>query len=104
MEVLLDHRTAFLRSLLASYEENGGPKIDEARFLRMSDLNLMCWATNIISNVTQVLKHTKTKEWPEIKDWMDERLVGRFQTRTHCAQFRIALGLWRKLGLHGKFK
>merc|ERR1719436_1085986 len=104
MEVLFEHRAAFLRSLLASYAENGGPRIDEERFMQMSDLNLMCWATNIISNVTQVLKHTKTKEWADIKDWMDERLVGRFQTRAHCSQFKIALQLWRKLDLHQLFK
>jgi len=102
-EVLVEHREDFLETLLSSYELYGGPGLDEDRFKQMSDLQMMQWATGIISNVTQVLKHTKPKEWADVKDWMDERLLGRFQTRTHCAQFKIALQLWRKLDLYPKF-
>eukprot|EP00913_Durusdinium_trenchii_P017025 g16010.t1 len=47
-------------------------------------------------NVTQVLKFTKAAEWQEIKDWMDPRLLDRFQTRAHTTQFKEALQLYRK--------
>mmetsp|Transcript_37263 Transcript_37263/g.74216 ORF Transcript_37263/g.74216 Transcript_37263/m.74216 type:complete len:283 (+) Transcript_37263:27-875(+) len=104
MEVLEKHREEFLEAVANSYELYGGPKIDFQRFKQMSDLMLMQWACSITSNVTQVLKHTKPKEWADITHWMDERLVGRFQTRAHCSQFKIALQLWRRLGLYGRFQ
>ncbi|CAK9101731.1 unnamed protein product [Durusdinium trenchii] len=54
-------------------------------------------------NVTQVLKFTKAAEWQEIKDWMDPRLLDRFQTRAHTTQFKEALQLYRKWDLYGVF-
>merc|ERR1719507_2316344 len=103
-EVLLEHREDFLDTAVSSYALYGGPQLDDDRSKQMSDLQQMTWACSIIANVSQVLKHTKPKEWPEIKDWMDEKLLGRFQTRAHCSQFRIALQQWRKLDLHKKFE
>ncbi|CAK9055578.1 E3 ubiquitin-protein ligase HERC2 [Durusdinium trenchii] len=56
-----------------------------------------------LGNVTQVLKFTKAAEWQEIKDWMDPRLLDRFQTRAHTTQFKEALQLYRKWDLYGVF-
>lgn len=69
-----------------------------------SNLAMLQWAPGIISNVTQVLKFTKAKEWAEIKDWMDPRLVGRFQVRAHTTQFKQSLQLWRRWGLYDEFR
>mmetsp|Transcript_3478 Transcript_3478/g.12822 ORF Transcript_3478/g.12822 Transcript_3478/m.12822 type:complete len:520 (-) Transcript_3478:170-1729(-) len=103
MEVLLEHREAFLETAVDSYLLYGGPKLNLERMVMMNNLQLMSWACSIPANVTQVLKHTKKNDWPEIKDWMDPRLLDRFQTRTHCSQFKIALQLWRKAGLYNRF-
>merc|ERR1711957_445508 len=103
MEVLLEHRDAFLETAVDSLLLYGGPKLNKQRFTTMSDLQMMLWAVSITANVAQVMKHTAKKEWPTIKDWMDPRLAGRFQTRAHCSQFKIALQLWRKMGLYNRF-
>jgi len=102
-EVLLAHRDEFLETMLGSYELYGGGKLDAERFQQMSDLGMMQWACSVIANVSQVLKHTKAKEWAEIKEWSDERLLSRFQTRAHTTQFKISLLLWRKWDLYNKF-
>mmetsp|Transcript_90011 Transcript_90011/g.197082 ORF Transcript_90011/g.197082 Transcript_90011/m.197082 type:complete len:520 (+) Transcript_90011:36-1595(+) len=102
-EVLLQHRDAFLETAVNSYLLYGGPKLNLDRFTKMNNLQMMSWACGITANVTQVMKHTKKNEWSDIKDWMDPKLVGRFQTRTHCSQFKIALQLWRQMGLYEKF-
>jgi len=69
----------------------------------MSNLQMAIWSCACIQNVSQVMKFTKAKEWSEINDWMDERLAGRFQVRTHCAQFKESLQLWRRWGLYEEF-
>mmetsp|Transcript_65756 Transcript_65756/g.169248 ORF Transcript_65756/g.169248 Transcript_65756/m.169248 type:complete len:514 (-) Transcript_65756:56-1597(-) len=104
VEVLLGHRDAFLKAFAESYEENGGPRVDTTRMKTMSNLLMMQWACGIISNVTQVLKFTKAKEWEDVKDWMDPKLIDRFQVRAHCTQFKHALQLWRKWDLHKEFE
>lgn len=103
-EVLLEHRDAFLRAFIDSYAENGGPRLDLERFKIMSNLQMLMWSMNITSNVSQVLKFTKPTEWAEIKDWMDPRLLDRFQTRAHTTQFKEALQLYKKWNLYGVFQ
>jgi len=103
-EVLQKHHGAFLEAFIESYSEHGGPLLDLERFKMMSLLQMMNWSATIISNVAQVLKYTKPKEWSEITDWMDPRLVDRFQTRAHTTQFKEALQLWQKWDLFSVFK
>mmetsp|Transcript_58695 Transcript_58695/g.109882 ORF Transcript_58695/g.109882 Transcript_58695/m.109882 type:complete len:641 (+) Transcript_58695:61-1983(+) len=102
-EVLLEHRDAFLEAFLSSYEQNGGPSLDRERFKMMSNLMMLNWSLTVISNVAQVLKFTKAQEWQEIKDWMDPRLVDRFQTRAHTTQFKESLQLYQKWDLYNVF-
>merc|ERR1712126_379831 len=102
-EVLLAHRDDFLETMLGSYELYGGGKLDSERFRQMSDLAMMQWACNVVANVSQVLKHTKAKEWADIKSFNDDRVLKRFQTRAHTTQFRASLLLWRKCDLYNKF-
>ncbi|CAL1147233.1 unnamed protein product [Cladocopium goreaui] len=103
-EVLLEHRDVFLRAFIDSYAENGGPRLDLERFKTMSNLQMLMWSMNITSNVSQVLKFTRPTEWAEIKDWMDPRLLDRFQTRAHTTQFKEALQLYKKWNLYGVFQ
>jgi len=103
-EVLLEHRDAFLEAFASSYEQNGGPSLDRERFKKMSNLLMLQWCVTVISNVAQVLKFTKAQEWQDIKDWMDPRLVDRFQTRAHTTQFKESLQLYRKWDLYSFFK
>ncbi|CAK9101662.1 unnamed protein product [Durusdinium trenchii] len=102
-EVLLEYRDTFLKTFIDSFAENGGPQLDMERFKTMCCLQMLLWSFNITSNVTQVLKFTKAAEWQEIKDWMDPRLLDRFQTRAHTTQFKEALQLYRKWDLYGVF-
>eukprot|EP00408_Alexandrium_pacificum_P033571 CAMPEP_0171273774 /NCGR_PEP_ID=MMETSP0790-20130122/62467_1 /TAXON_ID=2925 /ORGANISM="Alexandrium catenella, Strain OF101" /LENGTH=413 /DNA_ID=CAMNT_0011742791 /DNA_START=16 /DNA_END=1254 /DNA_ORIENTATION=- len=90
VEVLMEKRDDFLRAFIESYAENGGPTLDFDRFKMMSQLLMIGWSATVIQNVSQVLKHTKQKEWDSINDWEDEKLVGRFQTRAHCTQFKYS--------------
>mmetsp|Transcript_35157 Transcript_35157/g.81624 ORF Transcript_35157/g.81624 Transcript_35157/m.81624 type:complete len:590 (+) Transcript_35157:57-1826(+) len=104
VEVLLGHRDAFLWAFIDSYAENGGPFLDFDRLQSINNLSMMGWSANVIQNVSQVLKNTKPKEWPNVKQWKSKELCGRFQTRAHCTQFMEALQLWRKMDLFTKFK
>lgn len=70
----------------------------------MSNLLMLQWCVTVISNVAQVLKFTKAQEWQDIKDWMDPRLLDRFQTRAHTTQFKESLQLYRKWDLYTFFK
>mmetsp|Transcript_93824 Transcript_93824/g.201443 ORF Transcript_93824/g.201443 Transcript_93824/m.201443 type:complete len:588 (+) Transcript_93824:68-1831(+) len=103
VEVLLGHRDNFLRGFIDSYAENGGPTLDFERMVIMNDLMMGNWSINVSQNVGHVMKNTKAKEWPEIKDWMDPKLLDRFQTRAHCTQFKYSLLLWQKWELFEKF-
>eukprot|EP00747_Dinoflagellata_sp_TGD_P212983 gnl/TRDRNA2_/TRDRNA2_86009_c0_seq1.p1 gnl/TRDRNA2_/TRDRNA2_86009_c0~~gnl/TRDRNA2_/TRDRNA2_86009_c0_seq1.p1 ORF type:complete len:625 (-),score=110.48 gnl/TRDRNA2_/TRDRNA2_86009_c0_seq1:103-1779(-) len=104
VEVLLEHRDNFLQAFIDSYAEHGGPRLDFETFKAMSQLGMMGWSSTVIQNVVQVLKFTKQKEWAEIKDWMDPKLIGRFQTRAHTTQFKESLMLWKRWDLAAKFK
>jgi len=103
-EVLIEHRDDFLKTFIQSYSEHGGPTLDFERLKTMCLLQMAAWSANIISNVSQVLKFTKPNEWKEITDWMDPRLLDRFQTRTHTAQFKESLELYQKWDLYKEFK
>lgn len=104
VHVLVEHRDAFLQAFIDSYAESGGPRLELDRLRSMCNLGMMGWSASVTANVSQVLKFTKVKEWPEIKEWNDPRLVGRFQVRAHCTQFKEALQLWQKWGLYDEFK
>jgi len=104
LDVLVEHHQSFIKAALDAYADSGGPTLDFERVRTMFFLQVGMWNTNIIANVAQVLKFTKTKEWAEITDWMDPRLVERFQTRAHTSQFRLALRLWQLLDIYGVFK
>eukprot|EP00439_Symbiodinium_sp_Y106_P038465 s934_g4.t1 len=89
-EVLLEHRDAFLEAFASSYEQNGGAlqenvKPFDAPVVR--DRHQQC-GTSL----------------EDIKDWMDPRLVDRFQTRAHTTQFKESLQLYRKWDLYSFFK
>uniref|UniRef100_A0A7S2FSA5 Uncharacterized protein n=1 Tax=Alexandrium andersonii TaxID=327968 RepID=A0A7S2FSA5_9DINO len=104
VEVLLEKRDDFLRAFIDSYAENGGPTLDFERFKMMSNLNMMGWSSSVTSNVSQVLKHTKQKEWDSISEWTDEKLINRFQTRAHTTQFKYSLQIWKAWDLAEVFK
>mmetsp|Transcript_35483 Transcript_35483/g.81203 ORF Transcript_35483/g.81203 Transcript_35483/m.81203 type:complete len:1148 (-) Transcript_35483:189-3632(-) len=97
--VYQDHLDTFLTSFIDAYADNGGPRLDLERLRTMMLLHAATWSVNVTQNVTQVLKFTKVKEWAEIDDWFDPRIMDRFQCRTHCAQFKMSLLLWRRLGI-----
>lgn len=103
-EVLVERLDEFLRTFADSYAENGGPRLDLEKLRLLYLLQVALWGTSVVSNVTQVLKFTKEAEWKEIKDWMDPRLLDRFQPRVHCAQFRLVLRLWQTWDVYGAFK
>lgn len=103
-DVLCEHKDAFIQAFCDSYEEHGGPKLDFERMKQMYWLSVIQWSSSVIGNVTQVLKHTKAKEWAEVTDWMDPKLVDRFQTRAHTTQFKETLVLWKRWELYERFK
>jgi len=104
VHVLEEYIDAFIKAFLDSYAESGGPQCDCERLKTAALLGMAGWSASLPQNIVQILKNTKSKEWPEIKDWMDEKLVGRFQTRTHCTQIKEALQLWRRWDLGNHFK
>lgn len=103
-EVLVEELDNLLTMFIESYSVNGGPALSHASLKTMFMLQVAAWGTSIISNVSQVLKFTKDAEWKDIKDWMDPRLLDRFQPRVHCAQFRLVLRLWQTWDVYGQFK
>jgi len=104
VHVLEEYLDVFIKALLDSYAESGGPQLDFARTKTAALLAMAGWSASLPQNISQIMKYTKAKEWVDIKDWMDEKLIGRFQTRTHTTQVKEALQLWKRWDLGNHFK
>jgi hypothetical protein len=103
-DVIVANLDSFIAAAVDSYADNGGPALDHAKMKKMVLLTMANDFSALSSNVTQVLKNLKAKEWEDIKDWMDPRLQDRFQARVHTTRFKIGLKLWQDLDLYTHFK
>jgi hypothetical protein len=104
VDIIVNYLDEFIQVAIDSYAGNGGPRLDQEKMKKMVYFNMLQSAMGLPSNVTQVLKNTKAAEWADISDWMDPKLVGRFQTRVHCTSFKLILQLWKACGLYEKFR
>merc|ERR1712032_45043 len=93
-----------IQAALDSYAENGGPRLDMKRAMRMCDTQVAQMVTGLARNVMVILKDIKSKVWPDIKDLNDERIRASWNAWAHGSMYKNGLLIYQQLEGYKNFQ